>query len=57
MKNAGLILETIYQHMQAHQGISNKVIKRYNITDDELEAISTFNVIDDESRITDGEQV
>jgi len=51
MENEDIILETIYQHMIAHKGISNKVIRRYKLDEIELKSINTFVKIDNKSRI------
>ena len=48
-----LIIESIYQHMQAHKGFSDKYIKKYNMTDIELDVINKFAKVDDLSKIQD----
>ena len=45
------ILETIFQHMHAHLGLSEKIIKRDKLDPNLLKLIQMFAVIDDESRI------
>lgn len=46
-----LIVETIYQHMNAHRGITDKVIKRNGLDDVTLKSIEEFKDIDEVSRI------
>lgn len=44
-------LEVIFQHMQAHKGISDKAIRRNKLTRRELDLIEKFAQIDNESRV------
>lgn len=48
-----LIVESIYQHMQAHKGFNDKYIKKYNMTDIELDVINKFAKVDNISKIKD----
>jgi len=49
------IVEAIYQHMKAHDGISAKAIKKDKLDDDTLALIYDFAKIDSASRIIDEE--
>lgn len=46
-----MINEAILRHMDAHQGIGEKSIKRHKLDDVTLELIESFRVIDQESKI------
>lgn len=48
-----LILGTIYSHMTAHQGITEKFINRNNLSKQEVDLINRFGEIDSISRIPD----
>ena len=48
-----LIIESIYQHMQVHKGFNDKYIKKYNMTDTELDVINKFAKVDSVSKIKD----
>lgn len=47
------IVEAIYQHMKAHDGISAKAIKKDKLDEDALALIQDFAKIDSASRIID----
>jgi metal dependent phosphohydrolase len=47
------IVEAIYQHMKAHDGISAKAIKKDKLDEDVLALITDFSKIDSASRIID----
>ena len=47
------IVEAIYQHMKAHDGISAKAIKKDKLDEDTLALIQDFAKIDSASRIID----
>ena len=47
------IVEAIYQHMKAHDGISEKAIKKDKLDEDVLSLITDFAKIDSASRIID----
>lgn len=47
------ILEVINQHMQAHRGISQKVINRDKLTEQDLSLIEEFRVIDNKSKVVE----
>lgn len=49
------IVEAIYQHMKAHDGISAKAIKKDKLDEDVLALITDFAKIDSASRIIDEE--
>ena len=49
-----VVVEVILSHMMAHQGISDKVIKRHKLNDTELKLIELFKNIDQVSRVVDG---
>ena len=49
-KKAQQVLEAIFQHMNAHQGISKRVINRNKLTEQDLELINTFKQIDSKSK-------
>ena len=49
------IVEAIYQHMKAHDGISAKAIKKDKLDEDVLALITDFSKIDSASRIIDEE--
>lgn len=49
------IVEAIYQHMKAHDGISAKAIKKDKLDEDILALITDFAKIDSASRIIDEE--
>lgn len=49
------IVEAIYQHMKAHDGISTKAIKKDKLDEDTLALIHDFAKIDSASRIIDEE--
>ena len=49
------VVEAIYQHMKAHDGISVKAIKKDKLDNDTLELIQDFAKIDSASRIIDEE--
>lgn len=49
------ILETIYQHMNAHQVISKKQIKRNKLSESDLELIRQFQRVDTISKVIDNE--
>ena len=48
-----LIIESIYQHMQAHKGFNDKYINKYKMTDTELDVINKFAKVDSVSKIKD----
>lgn len=48
-----MILEAIYQHMIAHQGLSHKNIRNNKLDDETLKLIERFREIDEISRIED----
>ena len=48
-----LIIEGIYQHMQAHKGFDDKYINKYNMTYIELDIINKFAKVDSLSKIKD----
>jgi predicted kinase len=48
-----VILEIIYQHMNAHLGLSEKLIRNNNLDEKTVELIFEFAEIDDKSRITE----
>lgn len=52
--NSKAILEAIFQHMAAHDGLSKKVIERNKLTEEEIQLIKDFAVIDDKAGIKDG---
>lgn len=45
------IVEVVYQHMNAHNGISDKMIRKYNLTDRELRMLKIFDEVDSKARI------
>ena len=47
------IVEAIYQHMKAHDGISAKAIKKDKLDEDVLALITDFSKIDSASRVID----
>ena len=47
------IVEAIYQHMKAHDGISAKAIKKDKLDEDVLSLITDFAKIDSDSRVID----
>lgn len=47
------IIEAIYQHMKAHDGISEKAIKKDKLDEDVLSLITDFAKIDSASRVID----
>lgn len=47
------VIEAIYQHMKAHDGISTKAIKKDKLDEDTLALIKDFAKIDSASRIID----
>lgn len=49
-KKSQQVLEAIFQHMNAHQGISKRVINRNKLTEQDLELINTFKQIDSKSK-------
>ncbi len=49
------VIEAIYQHMKAHDGISEKAIKKDKLDEDTLALIQDFSKIDSASRIIDEE--
>ena len=49
------VVEAIYQHMKAHDGISAKAIKKDKLDEDVLSLITDFAKIDSSSRIIDEE--
>lgn len=52
-----LVLESIFQHMQAHKGFSQKVIDRHSLTEEEMELIEEFRQVDSISKEVDNELV
>lgn len=52
-----IIAESIFHHMQAHRGISEKYINKHKITKDELTLINEFARIDSMSKIVDKEML
>lgn len=50
-----MILEAIYQHMRAHQGISEKVKEQNKLTEKDLELIEEFRKVDSISKKVDKE--
>lgn len=48
-------LEVIYQHMQAHDGFSQKMIKKNLLSETELDVLMRFEKIDSEARYVDEE--
>ena len=53
MKDSDLITEVIFNHMNAHQGLSQKVINRNKIDSETKSFCDLFVKIDDMSRITE----
>jgi len=51
MENAGFIVEAIVQHMNAHQGLSEKVIRNNNLGDKLVDYIKLFAEIDSKSKV------
>lgn len=49
------VVEAIYQHMKAHDGISAKATKKDKLDEDVLSLITDFAKIDSASRIIDKE--
>ena len=47
------IVEVIYQHMNAHNGVSDKMIRKYHLTDREIRMLKVFAEVDSKSRIVD----
>lgn len=47
------VVEAIYQHMKAHDGISAKAIKKDKLDEDVLALITDFSKIDSASRVID----
>ena len=47
------VVEAIYQHMKAHDGISAKAIKKDKLDEDVLALITDFAKIDSASRVID----
>lgn len=50
--HVSLIGEVIFQHMNAHNGISTKVINKHGLDSEELSFIERFREIDEKSRIS-----
>lgn len=48
------IVEAIYQHMKAHEGLTDKAIKTDKLDEDTVALIEDFSKIDSASRIIDG---
>lgn len=46
-------LEVIFQHMKAHQGISEKSAQRDQLTKEDLDLIETFRQVDSRSKVRD----
>lgn len=49
--DAWQVLEAIFQHMNAHSGISQKVINRNKLTESDRELINQFKQIDSKSKV------
>ena len=47
------VVEAIFQHMKAHDGISEKAIKKDKLDEDVLSLITDFAKIDSASRVID----
>lgn len=50
-KDSWQVLEAIFQHMNAHSGISQKVINRNKLTDSDMNLIQRFKQIDSKSKV------
>lgn len=49
--DAWQVLEAIFQHMNAHSGISQKVCNRNKLTESDMELISQFKQMDSKSKV------
>lgn len=56
-KRTMTVAEVIFQHMNAHQGMGHRNIKRNNLDEDILELIGEFAKIDDKSKIPEGGKI